>query len=75
MKINAIGRRGTLTINIPAVFISAGMEYQYVRTQNIRNTYSGDEGRASRRGICLWKAGGSAFLQVKRGTVTGEGKI
>lgn len=50
-------------------------EYQYVRIQNIRNTYTGDEGRASRRDVCLWKAGGSAFVQVKRGIVIEEGKI
>lgn len=53
----------------------AGIEYQYVRTQNIRNTYTGDEGRASRGNICLWKAGSSAFVQVKQGIITEEGKI
>ncbi|RKI88198.1 hypothetical protein D7V94_19670 [Parablautia intestinalis] len=40
-------------------------EYQYVRTQNIRNIYTGDEGRASRKNICRQRGGWQHFNGVK----------
>jgi hypothetical protein len=52
-----------------------GNKYQYVRTQNIRNIYTGDERRASRRDICLQRVCGRTLMQVKQGTITGEGKV
>ena len=57
-------------------FLSAGMEYQYVRIQNIRDI-SIEMMRGELRGeifACL-RAGGRAFRQVERGIVTEEGKI
>ena len=59
-------------------FLSAGMEYQYVRIQNIQNIYRDDEGRASRGNICLFKswwqdfeAGGTRNRNRRRKNMSG----